>query len=394
MGIHNSSNLSTEWRVANHINMKAFMTICALLAGSASADPQYLLRSGIPYSTQLTPFSYSYQLAPTVGYSNVIRLIKREADPESPYAYEAKVVNPGDGSKYQFDVEVDQFGDGKSHQRVEQHDNTPMARDNYLMDQTMIEQNRMDRLRMDRMRQRVMEQNLNADQRHAEPMMLENERQDQRRVYQNQMDQRQMTQGQIDQRQMPQNQMSQRQMSQNQVSQRQMAQSQIDQSRMDQNQMGHRMANPMMMIGNQNDPRMYSRMEQDKMDMVNSRMLNDNRRQTGVNRMMRNNNVIERGQMQSGRMMKREAGPSFSYTVSTGHPSEQSLRMIDTINYLMPIVDSIPLQSLHQVHPDGGVSYRLPSLMMTYIMRPASMMVGSAVDVQQGGQSYGFRTRA
>merc|ERR1711973_828998 len=383
MGIHNSSNLSTEWRVANHINMKAFMTICALLAGSASADPQYLLRSGIPYSTQLTPFSYSYQLAPTVGYSNVLQLIKREADPESPYAYEAKVVNPADGSKYQFDVEVDQFGDGKSHQRVEQHDNTPVATDNYLMDQAMIEQNRMDRLRMDRMRQRVMEQNLN-EQRRAEPMMLEKERQDQRLMYQNQMDQRQMPQGQ----------MNQRQMSQNQMNQRQMSQSQMDQSRRDQNQMGHRMANPMMRIGNQNDPRMYSRMEQDKMNMVNRRMLNDNRRQTAGNRMMRNDNVIERGQMQSGRMMKREAGPSFSYTVSTGHPSEQSLRMIDTINYLMPIVDSIPLQSLHQVHPDGGVSYRLPSLMMTYTMRPASMMVGSAVDVQQGGQSYGFRTRA
>merc|ERR1711973_368862 len=383
MGIHNSSNLSTEWRVANHINMKAFMTICALLAGSASADPQYLLRSGIPYSTQLTPFSYSYQLAPTVGYSNVLHLIKREADPESPYAYEAKVVNPADGSKYQFDVEVDQFGDGKSHQRVEQHDNTPVARDNYLMDQAMIEQNRMDRMRMDRMRQRVMEQNMN-EQRRAEPMMLEKERQDQILMYQNQMDQRQMAQ----------NQMSQRQMSQNQMSQRQMSQNQMDQSRMEQNQMGHRMANPMVRIGNQNDPRMYSRMEQDKMDMVNRRMLNDNRRQTAGNRMMRNDNVIERGQMQSGRMMKREAGPSFSYTVSTGHPSEQSLRMIDTINYLMPIVDSIPLQSLHQVHPDGGVSYRLPSLMMTYTMRPASMMVGSAVDVQQGGQSYGFRTRA
>merc|ERR1711962_213468 len=383
MGIHNSSNLSTEWRVANHINMKAFMTICALLAGSASADPQYLLRSGIPYSTQLTPFSYSYQLAPTVGYSNVLQLIKREADPESPYAYEAKVVNPADGSKYQFDVEVDQFGDGKSHQRVEQHDNTPVARDNYLMHQAMIEQNRMDRLRIDRMRQRVMEQNLN-EQRRAEPMMLEKERQDQRLMYQNQMNQRQMSQ----------NQMSQRQMSQNQMDQSRMDQNQMDQSRMDQNQMGHRMANPMMRIGNQNDPRMYSRMEQDKMNMVNRRMLNDNRRHTAGNRMMRNDNVIERGQMQSARMMKRESGPSFSYTVSTGHPSEQSLRMIDTINYLMPIVDSISLQSLHQVHPDGGVSYRLPSLMMTYTMRPASMMFGSAVDVQQGGQSYGFRTRA
>merc|ERR1712180_251593 len=281
MGIHNSSNLSTEWRVANHINMKAFMTICALLAGSASADPQYLLRSGIPYSTQLTPFSYSYQLQPTVGYSNVIQLIKREADPESPYAYEAKVVNPGDGSKYQFDVEVDQFGDGKSHQRVEQHDNTPVATDNYLMDQAMIEQNRMDRLRMDRMRQRVMEQNLN-EQRRTEPMMRENERQDQRLMYQNQMDQRQMPQNQMNQRQMSPNQMNQRQMSQNQMDQSRMSQNQMDQSRMDQNQMGHRMANPMMRIGNQNDPRMYSRMEQDKMDMVNRRMLNDNRRQTGV----------------------------------------------------------------------------------------------------------------
>merc|ERR1719385_43355 len=102
--------------------------------------------------------------------------------------------------------------------------------------------------------------------------------------------------------------MSQRQMSQNQMNQRQMSQSQMDQSRRDQNQMGHRMANPMMRIGNQNEPRMYSRMEQDKMDMVNRRMLNDNRRQTAGNRMMRNDNVIERGQMQSGRMMKREAG--------------------------------------------------------------------------------------
>merc|ERR1719365_270794 len=130
-------------------------------------------------------------------------------------------------------------------------------------------------------------------------------------------------------------------MSQNQMSQRQMPQNQMDHSRMDQNQMGHRVINPMVRIGNQNDPRMYTRMEQDQMDMVNRRMLNDNRRQTGGNRMMRNNNVIERGQMQSGRMMKREAGPSFSYTVSTGHPSEQSLRMIDTINNWHQIVDGV-----------------------------------------------------
>merc|ERR1711962_243698 len=248
MGIHNSSNLSTEWRVANHINMKAFMTICALLAGSASADPQYLLRSGIPYSTQLTPFSYSYQLAPTVGYSNVLQLIKREADPESPYAYEAKVVNPADGSKYQFDVEVDQFGDGKSHQRVEQHDNTPVARDNYLMDQAMIEQNRMDRLRMDRMRQRQMPQG-QMNQRQMSQNQMSQRQMSQNQMSQRQMDQRQMPQNQMNQRQMSPNQMNQRQMSQNQMSHRQMSQNQMDQSRMDQNQMGHRMANPMMRIG-------------------------------------------------------------------------------------------------------------------------------------------------
>merc|ERR1719419_2171758 len=98
----------------------------------------------------------------------------------------------------------------------------------------------------------------------------------------NQMDQSQMTQNQLNQRQMSPNQMSQRQMPQNQMSQRQMPQNEMDQSRM--YQMGNRMANPMMRIGNQNDPRMYSRMEQDQMDMVNRRMLNDNRRQTGGNR--------------------------------------------------------------------------------------------------------------
>jgi len=355
MGIHNSSNLSTEWRVANHINMKAFMTICALLAGSALADPLYLR-----YSTPLISISY---MGPTVstyalGYPSL--LIKREADPESPYAYEAKVVNPEDGSKYQFDVEVDRFGDGKSHQRVEQQDNTPVARDNYLMDRTMIEQNRMDRMRMDQMKQQVMEQNLN-DQRRVQQMRMEKERQDQRLMYQNQMDQRQMSQNQLDQ-----------------------------------NMMDSRMATrPMMRSGHQNDL-MYSMREQNEMGMMNQRMLNDNMRRIDGNRInqrIRNNNRMERGQMQSRQMMKREAGPSFAYTVSTGHPSEQSLQMMQSINYLMPVVDSIPMHSIHQVHPDGGVSYRLPSL-MTYTLRPANMMTGSMVDVQQHGQSYGFRTMA
>merc|ERR1712042_128384 len=249
-------------------------------------------------------------MGPTVstyasGYPGL--LIKREADPESPYAYEAKVVNPEDGSKYQFDVEVDRFGDGKSHQRVEQQDNTPVARDNYLMDRTMIEQNRMDRMRMDQMKQQVMEQNLN-DHRRVQQMRMEKERQDQRHMSQNQLDQ---------------------------------------------NMMDSRMTTrPMMRSGHQNDL-MYSMREQNEMGMMNQRMLNDNMRRIDGNRInqrIRNNNRMERGQMQSRQMMKREAGPSFAYTVSTGHPSEQSLQMMQSINYLMPVVDSIPMHSIHQVH--------------------------------------------
>merc|ERR1712168_1282680 len=258
MGIHNSSNLSTEWRVANHINMKAFMTICALLADSALADPLYLR-----YSTPLIPISYMGPTVSTYALRYPSLLIKREADPESPYAYEAKVVNPEDGSKYQFDVEVDRFGDGKSHQRVEQQDNTPVARDNYLMDRTMIEQNRMDRMRMDQMKQQVMEQNLN-DQRRVQQMRMEKERQDQRLMYQNQMDQRQMSQNQLDQ-----------------------------------NMMDSRMTTrPMMRSGHQNDL-MYSMREQNEMGMMNQRMLNDNMRRidgSRINQRIRNNNRMERGQ--------------------------------------------------------------------------------------------------
>merc|ERR1712212_672585 len=270
MGIHNSSYLSTEWRVANHINMKAFMTICALLAGSASADPQYiqnLVSYKHPAGIPLVPYSLSALPLNPISYTNIIHptipstiipttfihqgIIKREAEPETPYAYGSKVVNLKDGSKYEFDVKVDKNGDGKSHQRVEQHDNTPVARDNYLMDQRMIEQNRMDRLRMDQMKQQVMEKNL-LDMRKSEQMKKEQNRLDQRLMYQNQMDQRQ-----TDQRMMSQNQMEQKLMDQNQ---------------MDQNRMDQRMTNPMMRSQGQMDARMYARGGQRERGRRNQRM--------------------------------------------------------------------------------------------------------------------------
>merc|ERR1712212_98463 len=412
MGIHNSSYLSTEWRVANHINMKAFMTICALLAGSASADPQYiqnLVSYKHPAGIPLVPYSLSALPLNPISYTNIIHptipsaiipttfihqgIIKREAEPETPYAYGSKVVNLKDGSKYEFDVKVDKNGDGKSHQRVEQHDNTPVARDNYLMDQRMIEQNRMDRLRMDQMKQQVMEKNL-LDMRKSEQMKKEQNRLDQRLMYQNQMDQRQtdqrmMSQNQMEQKLMDQNQMDQRMMSQNQMDQRMMARNQMSQNRMDQ-----RMTNPMMRSQDQMDSRMYSMMGQREMGLMNQRMMDNSRRQMSGNRINQNVQDMECNQMQSRHMMKREAaGPSFAYTVSTGHPSEQSRHMMQLINYQMPIVDSIPLPSMHLVHPDGGLSYRVPSL-MSYVLRPVNMFTGSRVDVQQDGQGYGFRTIA
>merc|ERR1712110_1232136 len=380
MGIHNSSYLSTEWRVANHINMKAFMTICALLAGSASSDPHHL-QNLVPFKQQvpliqyhlpsfpLNPISYTfdYMMDPTI-YPIVPtlfnqRIIKREAEPETPYAYESKVVHPEDGSKYEFDVEVDKNGDGKSHQRGEQHDKTPVTIDNYLLDQR---------------NQQLTETNL-QDLRRMELLLKEQNRLSYK------MDQRQMDQP---------------RMSQNPI--------QLNQRIIDQNQMdrmgGQRLGNQMMRNQDQIDSRMYSMVDQRDMGRMNQRVLDNSMMQLDQNRINQDqhrinqrlrDNMMERNQMQPLRMIKREAGPSFAYTISTGHPSEESRQIMKMINYQMPFqsVDSIPMPSLHQVHPDGGLSYRIPSL-MSYVLRPVNMFAGSRVDVRQGGQGYGFRTMA
>merc|ERR1712212_966034 len=259
--------------------MKAFMTIFALLAGSASADPQLIHNLVafkqqtdiplIPYQVASLPLNrisytnlFDYQMDPatyTIGYPTLINqgLIKREAEPETPYAYESKVENPEDGSKYQFDVRVDKDGNGRSHQRVEQQDKTPVVRDSYLMDQRMIEQNRMDRMRMDQMKQQVMGKNLQG-LRQMDQALKEQNRLDQRLSYQNQMDQRQM--------------MSQNQMDQNRMDQKIIAQNQMDQTRMGQ-RMGQRMGNHMMRNQDPMDSRMYSMVDQREMGMMNQRML-------------------------------------------------------------------------------------------------------------------------
>merc|ERR1711974_310012 len=284
MGIHNSSYLSIVWRVANH-NMKAFVTICALMAGSASAESQHMVSFSQPLAIPANPLSpysvYSPPLHP-VSYANLQvplkvpqvplqveplsykvplvtevplpvermtyrldhplntllghRLIKREAEPETSYVIKSKVDNPQDGTKYALDVQVDKNGHGHSHQQIERQGAVVPLRDNYLMDLNVNDQRRRDQIRR---AQNVLEQ-------------MMRERNDQ---------------GQMDQM---------RQMDQRQMENRQMGRM----GRMEQRNQK-----------NQNALRQISSMEM---------------------------------QMQSQRMTKREAEPSFEYNVAAEHPSAQT----------------------------------------------------------------------
>merc|ERR1711970_1376355 len=282
MGIHNSSYLSIVWRVANH-NMKAFVTICALMAGSGSAESQHMVSFSQPLAipaNPLTPYSvYSPPLHP-VSYANLQvplqveplsykvplvtevpqpvermtyrldhplntllghRLIKREAEPETSYVIKSKVDNPQDGTKYALDVQVDKNGHGHSHQQIERQGAVVPLRDNYLMDLNVNDQRRRDQIRR---AQNVMEQ-----------MMRE-------RNDQGQMDQM----SQMDQRQMD----------------------QIENRQMDQRQMGRtmhrdRLSNQRIRDQERTDSRIYSRMGQmnqmdQKSQMENGRMEQRNQR--------------------------------------------------------------------------------------------------------------------
>merc|ERR1712126_565966 len=272
MGIHNSFSISTVWRVANQINMKAFVTICSFLASSACADSQYLIQNVVPVNQPtgipaMSPYGlYSAPLSP-VNYANVVdlqvetpftfdtMLIKREAEPDTPYVYKSKVINPEDGSNYEIKVQVDRFGNGQSHQQIETQPTYESLRSNYLMGQRMHDD---------------MSQNMMMDNRQMSRMMSR----------ENVMGQRQ--------------------------------------------QMNQRMRNQLMRDQGRMESRMYSMVDQRRMDNMNQQMqeINMRRRNMDDSRMM--NRMTERNQMQSSRMIKREADPSFQYTIAAGHPSSQS----------------------------------------------------------------------
>merc|ERR1712244_120249 len=184
MGIHNSSSYPIDQRVANLITekpkkiMKAFTTACALIAGSASADSQFY-NQGLVYPAQAaypaqvygvqTPFNYIPQQAVGGYYFNHPAmaghpLFKREAEAE--FSYQSKVTHPEEQAAYEFKVNVDQMGNGKSYQHHEQLDN---HRQQYNMD------NRMDR-RMDQQHMNQMDRPTQMDRHMNEQRMSQMDR--------------------------------------------------------------------------------------------------------------------------------------------------------------------------------------------------------------------------
>merc|ERR1712168_1261966 len=143
MGIHNSSSPPIEQRVGNpiteknqkNINMKAFTTACALVAGVSAASyfggiipvyttgaphPHPFPQFGGPYSR---PMYGLYQPHPIAGLRPIYapsNLHKREAEPS--FTYQSKVTHTEERSVYEYRVNVDQLGNGKSYQ-FQQRDN-------------------------------------------------------------------------------------------------------------------------------------------------------------------------------------------------------------------------------------------------------------------------------
>merc|ERR1712045_771986 len=181
MGIHNSSNLSTERRVVNHhfkLTMKAFMTVCALLAASAHADSQVFMGRPQFYHQYLQPqvgFStYGYGM-PSYGmvmpnYYHPRTFIKREADADMPYEVRSKMTT-SPLSRQEYKVKVDQMGNGQSYQHVERQQDMYsdlMMRDQMMDRQRMMDRNQqrmdMDRQMMDLNRERMMDmRNMDED---------------------------------------------------------------------------------------------------------------------------------------------------------------------------------------------------------------------------------------
>merc|ERR1712088_834621 len=214
------------------------------------------------YPSPVNPISYTN----VFDYSSplVYHLIKREAEPDTPYVFKTEVVNPEDGSEYRSEVQVDRNGNGRSYQRVEQREGMQM---NNLMDRLMDQMNPVNNYQVNR----------------------DHLRMDQRQVDQMRMDQRQMDLMRMDQ-------MNRGQMRMDQQRQMDSRMYSLESNRMmDRDIMNPRMSGNMMNMDSQ---------------MANQMNMNNRR-----------NNQVMMGSV-ARRMMKREANisPAFTYTIMTEHP--------------------------------------------------------------------------
>merc|ERR550517_1976498 len=89
-------------------------------------------------------------------------------------------------------------------------------------------------------------------------------------------------------------------------------------------QMNQRMRNQLMTDQGRMESSMYSMVDQRQMDNMNQRMQGINMRQKNMDNSRMMNRMTERNQMQSRRMIKRKADPSFQYTIAARHPASQS----------------------------------------------------------------------
>merc|ERR1711973_407467 len=313
MGIHNNFSISTVWRVANQINMKAFVTICSFLASSACADSQYLIQNVVPVNQPMgipamSPYGlYSAPLSP-VNYANVLdlqvetpftfdtMLIKREAEPDTPYVYKSKVNNPEDGSNYEIKVQVDRFGNGQSHQQIETQPTFESLRNNYLMGQRMHDD---------------LSQNMRMDNRQMSRMMSTENVMGRRQ----QMNQR-MQEINMRQRNMDDSRMMNRMTERNQMQSRRMIKREADPSFQYTIAAGHPASQSQyIMLPNIRDQVYGNGLMNQRMAQGSNRMrMNSNL----VNQMVRNN-MMKGNQMQSHGMIKREADSFIPLSFPTSH---------------------------------------------------------------------------
>merc|ERR1711942_456776 len=300
--------------------MKAFTTACALIAGSASADSQFYNNGFIhhPIQTayhpavygvhpQTTPLTYMPQAAALGGYylnhpAMAVHptLIKREAEAEPEFSYQSKVTHPEEKSAYEFRVNVDQMGNGRSYQHHQQMDSRMNQRnqmDNHRnqmvqMDSRMNQRNQMD----SRMNQYNLDRHMSQmDQYMDSPRSRMNQMDMHRR---NQMDSRM---NQIDGHRM--------------------------QYTMEQNRMNQ--INEMSREGDMFDRMMEQRQDSNMRDYMARRQQGGRNNMYSYERMLQRQNEARRMMNnQERRMFKREAEGSFEYDVTAEHSADNNRHMV------------------------------------------------------------------